>query len=265
MSEGFEHTGLPPNPAVGKDELDPSNFDHQTVEIMTNRLAKALGVTTPLTFTDALVRIVALNQGHNTLTDADAAAVEALTTVRKDQALQSFKERFQQRFQVTDIDSLEGQVEAVYRSYVAQAQALQNLQQVQSAYISLQARLKQAIGKPEEGMTVDQMLGAVEGLVHVAQGNFAAADRLEARLDEVELPTEQRTAAEAPSPAGVVVQPEGQLDEGTSHEDSTQGQAEGRPALAPVLYGASALREAAAVEVESSFPNLAAWLKRYGR
>ncbi len=56
-SEGFEHTGLPPNPAVSYEQLDPKKFDPQTHEIIMRRLNKVLLLDPKASLDDALTAI----------------------------------------------------------------------------------------------------------------------------------------------------------------------------------------------------------------
>lgn len=64
-SEGFEPSGLEPNPAVDKLQLAPEKFDAQTAEIFLMRLNKALGTPERTTFDEALIQVLKLRESGN--------------------------------------------------------------------------------------------------------------------------------------------------------------------------------------------------------
>lgn len=73
-SEGFENTGLPPNPAVSADEIDPTKFDPQMMELILRRLNRDLAMNVK-SYPEL---IVTLQETLQSLTMKRDNAIEAL-------------------------------------------------------------------------------------------------------------------------------------------------------------------------------------------
>lgn len=161
-SEGYEETGLEPNSAVAKEELDPIKFDAQTAEIFQIRLNKVLDLPERTPFEAALDSAEFMRKNYHALlqmgTETEVAEAEAhAELIKTNQLLEDCMKRAEEdwKYLHTRVQGLKC-IEGTWKDAIDEITAFVHGQQQ-----TIQTLTEKLKAQPESSSTVPSVPEAV--------------------------------------------------------------------------------------------------------